>query len=525
MPQSQRREPMVGWYDPRQLMNTGIQVLVSDLIGTRIDARRDEALAAQPDEVEIDYGQTEDLWFDYMADTGDGWDSTYHMAQLVSRSSLQIGKIDLPRGKFLLLGGDEVYPFASKRGYRNRLVSPFEAASPTVEEDPKWDLYAIPGNHDWYDGLVSFLHQFTQGRRIGSWATKQKRSYFAMKLPHRWWLWAVDTQLESDLDQPQVDYFRQIAGKMSGGDRLMVCIPEPDWLYGKMVDDPSLMNNLDFLLNHSSVLGQKNVKVYLTLSGDLHHYRRHEHATDRMRQKIVSGGGGAFLHPTHRNSKISEVNVYGETFRLVKDSQFPKPSTCFWLTFLNLLFPLFNPWFGTLTAPLYLFFGWQLLRIGWSFKFLGEMLITASPLMLALVLLFYIGFYYFSQGGRLFRAVWGATVHGSAHVLAVWWLADLMNRSLGTDLAGAGTAVYRALGLLAGGYLLGGLIMGVYLFVSLNVLGHHHNEAFSSLRIKHYKNFLRLHVKSDGTLDIYPIGVPHLSQPPILIEEPIAIVP
>jgi hypothetical protein len=33
-------KPMFGWYDPRQLIDTGAQVVVSDLIGTRFDARR-----------------------------------------------------------------------------------------------------------------------------------------------------------------------------------------------------------------------------------------------------------------------------------------------------------------------------------------------------------------------------------------------------------------------------------------------------------------------------------------------------
>src|SRR6266850_963030 len=269
------KRSMVGWYDPRQLLNTAIQVLVSDLIGTRFDARREQALAADKQELPIDYSAvtTGDFWFDYMADTGDGWDSTFHMASLVSQPSIQLANETLPRGKFLLLGGDEIYPFASKKEYQDRLVAPFEAASPLPDEDQPapWDLYAMPGNHDWYDGLISFLRQFAQQRRIGSWGTRQKRSYFALKLPYRWWLWAVDTQLENDLDRPQVDYFRSIVNQMADGDRLIVCIPEPDWLYGKMQNDPTLMNNLEFLLG-KWVLGKKKVRAHLTLSGDLHHY-------------------------------------------------------------------------------------------------------------------------------------------------------------------------------------------------------------------------------------------------------------
>src|SRR6266446_5254322 len=97
-----KKKAMVGWYDPGQLLNTGVQVLVSDLIGTRFDARREEALAAKADETPIDYSDqgAGDFWFDYLADTGDGWDSTFWMASLVSQPVLSIDGKDLRRGKF-----------------------------------------------------------------------------------------------------------------------------------------------------------------------------------------------------------------------------------------------------------------------------------------------------------------------------------------------------------------------------------------------------------------------------------------
>jgi hypothetical protein len=284
------------------------------------------------------------------------------------------------------------------------------------------------------------------------------------------------------------------------------------------------MNNLGFLLGEW-VLGKKKIKTYLTLSGDLHHYRRHEHITDPTQQKIVAGGGGAFLHPTHFNRGIDEVNVYGQIFKLKKDTQFPKPSTCFWLTFLNLFFPLLNPWFGILTAPAYLLFGWHFLHVEWNIKFLATLLASQPTLVLGLILAAYAGFFYFSQGGRIFRLLWGALAHGTAHVVAVWWLADELNHYFGTNIAYWRTATYRLVGLLAGGYVLGSFIMGIYLLLSLNLLRHHQNEAFSALRIKNFKNFLRIRIRADGALEIFPIGVPHLNKPPILIEGPITIVP
>ena len=50
--------------------------------------------------------------------------------------------------------------------------------------------------------------------------------------------------------------------------------------------------------------------------------------------------------------------------------------------------------------------------------------------------------------------------------------------------------------------------MGTYLFVSLNIFGRHANEAFSSLSIPDWKNFLRIRITADGDLTIYPVGIP-----------------
>ncbi len=50
-------------------------------------------------------------------------------------------------------------------------------------------MLALAGNHDWYDGLTTFLRLFCVGRPIGGWRTEQTRSYFAARLPHDWWGW------------------------------------------------------------------------------------------------------------------------------------------------------------------------------------------------------------------------------------------------------------------------------------------------------------------------------------------------
>jgi hypothetical protein len=55
-------------------------------------------------------------------------------------------------------------------------------------------------------------------------------------------------------------------------------------------------------------------------------------------------------------------------------------------------------------------------------------------------------------------------------------------------------------------------IFGTYLFVASNYLCAHMTEAFSSLRIESYKNFMRFHINHQGDMEIYCLGidrVPH----------------
>src|SRR5437879_11837188 len=75
-----KQMPMVRWYDPLQLIRTGMEVAASTLFGRHSDFRLLEALAAPGVQFDDDWGNLradESLWIDYVADVGDGWNSTY----------------------------------------------------------------------------------------------------------------------------------------------------------------------------------------------------------------------------------------------------------------------------------------------------------------------------------------------------------------------------------------------------------------------------------------------------------------
>ena len=191
---------------------------ISSVFGTYADKREAQATAAT--EPFHDHSGPEETWVDYVSDLGDGFNATYTLAYLLAQPKLDVtvhdGQDTVPttRGSVLVMGGDEVYPSASSRAYEERTKGPYNAALPHADDPPA--LFAIPGNHDWYDGLTAFLRFFCQGGWVGGWKTEQRRSYFAVKLPQRWWLLGIDIQFDTYIDAPQIEYFRNVAARDPG---------------------------------------------------------------------------------------------------------------------------------------------------------------------------------------------------------------------------------------------------------------------------------------------------------------------
>ncbi len=536
--------PMVGWYDPGQLMQTAMRVVTSTMFGRNSDYRLMEALSPGSDQ-HYDYTRgfqlgreapvgsetksevRKEIWLDYLGDVGDGWDSTYALAYLISQPTLEMinpadpmgSNCTTKRGDILVFGGDQVYPTASRAEYQRRLLQPYETALYRSPE-PHPHAYAIPGNHDWYDSLVSFSRLFCQKRWFAGWQTKQQRSYFALLLPGRWWLLGTDVQLDSDIDVPQIEYFRQVATHMQPGDQVIICTAEPHWVYAKLYgkDDANFNeNNLAYL--EKKVIGDR-ARVVAFIAGDEHHYRRYESA-ERI-QKITAGGGGAFLHPTH--GEAAEELDGG--FKLIRS--YPSQEVSQKLGWSNFKFPLVNPKFGILTAILYVLTAWTVMANVGGFgltqiwRAVKTTLSTAmvSPGAVFWMLALFIGFLMFTDThSKPYRIIAGS-LHGLTHLLATFfigwtaayisvsvlhpWIGNLMRFSFKSP----GQLMFSAIFMLIFGWLIGSLIMGTYLFISLNVFGRHSNEAFSSLSIPDWKNSLRIKITADGDLTIYPIGIP-----------------
>jgi hypothetical protein len=553
------RLPMVDWYEPRQLLDTALKTLFAMIVGQRSDQRIVQALASRkPDYYDytfhyrdgrhgpyIDRARSRDeIWIDYLCDTGDGWNSTYAVAYAVAQPVLDVREPNeprpagrdspavtrLPRADLLVFGGDEVYPTPSREEYHRRLIVPYETAFGDSRPAESPHVFAIPGNHDWYDGLTAFARLFCSqvgGRHFAGWRTRQRRSYFALKLPGRWWLIASDGQLQSDIDTPQIEYFRQIADRhMTSGDRVIVCLASPVWVAAhKYRQYGGLLDETDLLYLRDEIFAQRGVTMNVFLAGDNHHYRRHEevHPPDGQApiQKITSGGGGAFLHPTHDEdvSILEEERITLDEVprRFALRASYPGVQRSRRLAFGNLLFPIRNPRFGVVPAFVYLMTVWMVSAAiveprPASVTDAVELTARAfsrNPALTLWVLFLMVTLVTFSDThSRLYRWL-GGVAHAAAHwacMFAIGW----GSLELALWLSPGWRSVrFTTVALLvaAGGWIVGSVLMGLYLLISLNVFGRHSEEAFSALRIQDFKNFLRMHIAPDGTLTIYPIRI------------------
>ena len=511
-----RSQKMTGWYDPLKLAGAGLDILVSTLVSARSDYRMIEAISAR--QRFFDYAGEQEIWIDYVADVGDGFHPTYAIASLLGRPGLAFdtsgkadgdGAIATERGKILIMGGDEVYPSATRQGYCNRTAKPYEGACwegptpppPTELPGAFPHLFAIPGNHDWYDGLTSFIRLFGQQRTLGVWQTQQSRSYFAIRLPHRFWLLGIDIQLKSDIDKAQIDYFVELArDEMHDGDRVILCNAEPDWVKQAIHTEPGLRSNLLFL--EKTLLAQRStLEIVARIAGDLHHYRHHQAGE---RHNITAGGGGAFLHPTHDGIGVGPIQFGAEdppsTYH--HKASFPAVEVSRRLAWGNLGMMPKNLGFAPVAAVLYALLSRLVLHLGTG--------TIVWPIALVL------GFVLFTDTRKRSYRILGGATHALAHLglalgitLGACKMLDVEPFSQVTERFGPELAVMVIAALC--GAVLGPTLFGFYLLGSLNVWKRHGNEAFSSLKIQDYKNFLRLHVTERG-VTFYPIGLARVPQ-------------
>jgi hypothetical protein len=580
-----RRIARLSWegdvIDARDWMQPNVLVYVKGEFSSQLDA-------AHWKEGEPDDPEDGAIWFDYVADTGDDWYAAHDIAFLLhgdlwvdhqqgltpgpAVDTLGQGAPDLPRGKFLIFGGDTAYYVASAHTIRERVVDPFDTAYREryqgLLQPPPRPLLGLPGNHDWYDSLDGFGRLFRVGVSLAAaegdqlrpqrqgpialqgYSPVQDASYFALRLPWQWDLWAVDIQRDKGhIDARQIAFFTTIDRRRPQSQ----VEPEPRKLIllNSIPAVESGQRNLfvEHELDRIVESAEANLPKYqlrLDLAGDAHNYQRYDLGAETVapggkRIAVVAGGGGAFLHPTHNMRGPLPVQ---KTYPRPEDSRqlsrkLLNPLTMYRagmvpylliILHIVLLWRLVAPQQAIIfiyLSPLVALYG---LSIGADFPprrrrlamiigallgatvapalayvILGTQQLLPAVILTALLFISLTVFGVFAGGLRdvpsaLKSRALALILAFAATEAALPYLPTLVV-GIGQSPAGMSVAVAWSLVIAV----LKPFLFGAYLWVSLNYLGGHRNEAFSALHYPGYKHFIRFKLEPDH-LTGYVIG-------------------
>lgn len=305
----------VAWYAPPVLLQAGEELVQSQHFLRNLDRRESFSPVLAPIDLSAHEGP---LWIDFVSDTGDGGNATFAVAQAVLAAELEVTDASgatqrLPEGDVLLFGGDLAYPGASGPVYQYRFFEPYLMALDPASRfrqpgGPRKLVAAIPQNHDWFDSASTFCRYFVaqdKGDVLGA-RTPQRQTYFALKLPQRFWVLGFDWALTGDLDRQQFEGFRALLDPsrddgIAPGDDLLLLYPEPYWTRALGDDAPDGYPRRYQRLE--AMFEARGARIRLRLAGDLHHYHRetldHDAVGGADSHLVTCGAGGAFLHPTH----------------------------------------------------------------------------------------------------------------------------------------------------------------------------------------------------------------------------------
>jgi hypothetical protein len=524
-------QPAVEWLSVPALWQRTRGQIVSHVAARFADPRRPFArLDASVEPLGHAAEPAEEVWIDYVADVGDGYQATRAVAVCQSQPLAQTSP-----GRLLVFGGDEVYPVASHRAYDQRFRLPYDGLLERRDA-----VLALPGNHDWYDRLRAFPEVFTPAGNGSLPNAVQRCSYWSCPLPGgTWWMWGRDFGLEGRLDAPQEDHFRQRRDELAALARpvgLVICTAEPFWEKG----ETTMAATVESLI-------PPNATSVVHLSGDQHHLAVwHDDAVaalDRERIYVTAGGGGAYLSFTDAVPDAVPLPAAppsapepGQEDRpappsLPRRDVYPPPRSWTARSFARTLVP--RGWrlseLGLLpvTAAVYLILAgllaaaagaraprgtgafewatqgsvpatrWKLLEAagtsGWC--------IGAGVTLLALC----VGMA-FERGRRpRLRRLGLGTAHAVVQAALAITIAAFAVELAGL-LDGVGRGVVYALVMaLAGAFAANGLLIG-YLIVAAR-LGVNLNAAAAAVASPHHKNFVRLHLTADGELEVIPFVI------------------
>jgi Calcineurin-like phosphoesterase len=233
---------------------------------------------------------------------------------------------------FTVICSDAIYPAGEASDYAAKFYAPYKKLPGPV--------YAIPGNHDWYDRLVGFMTHFCDaveappagvgmgdGRkgwlvdrlwrkerkiRLDTVASGENRRPRDPRFPSQrgpYWtldagrirLVGIDTGITGGLDAAQGDWLRRVSAERPDAAKILLTgkpiLVDGDYRPGEIAGSSLKVDDIVRDPKHGYVAA---------IGGDIHNYQRYPVtlADGRTLQYIVAGGGGAFMHATHKIPNI-----------------------------------------------------------------------------------------------------------------------------------------------------------------------------------------------------------------------------
>ena len=359
------------WYFNTESWATGVYQKMTEL---RVDPWRismidavtraygdgDELFRIRPDGID----GTGDFSFLVIGDPGEGDASQY---SLISRY-LKLGLHD--DLKFIVVSSDVIYPAGSMHDYEVNFYLPFQGVAKPI--------YAIPGNHDWFDALEGFNANFletkaaraaieahveadlgltnTNARRIdrlmaeaarlrglyGVNVGAQRAVFFELQTED-FALLAIDTGILRTIDERQWAWIERALDR-SRGKFTMAIVGHPHFAGGhntpQVAEGHDVSESSEQFAALYQLLASHNVRV--AMAGDTHdfEYYREKISGDgplRVMHHFVNGGGGAYLSigtalDFPKQAAVADWAFYPRTDRLraKMESEMPLWKQPFW---------------------------------------------------------------------------------------------------------------------------------------------------------------------------------------------------
>jgi hypothetical protein len=327
----------LSWLDPRTLWLARNGMLASwfgDPTGrTRSRWVAQQAAVGAPADKVIRRPDPDRFAFLVAGDTGEGGDPQY----AVVPGLLRVGQDT----QFMIIASDVIYPVGATDDYGDKFFRPYQ--------DYPAPIYAVPGNHDWYEDLHGFMRVFcddapplpppasrprpltrawlrellwhrpspvdeagfAQARKLRSAPAQfsvQPGPYWAIDAgPIR--IVGIDTGLLGTVDAEQGAWLREVSRDprpkilITGRPLYADGVPRPCPIEGGgTVDD---------------IVRDPAHRYVAAIGGDIHNYQRYPIRVDGERtiQYVVAGGGGAFTHATHTIPPVELPGVTEDDFR------------------------------------------------------------------------------------------------------------------------------------------------------------------------------------------------------------------